>query len=345
MGDLEEVLSRKYLLIDTWDVRHQHFLISGFSILMFATYGAFMWLLFSMTTNITTSLLLLGSQIGLGLPATRAFYDFGMATRRMLKFYDAGILGADIKATNLKIAIGDIPLVFERLDYQVRKFDSGALDDLNDIAWFIVVVWAMISSAGLFTEFAGVPLSILSVVVLAITCFTSYISGYRTNQGVSFEEDLDHLEYYVDRCIKAVDSAMPTANGNVILQVTKKGRRTVLLDIIVEFKLSMNSIIEYHIGLSSHLQERFIIEAPPESLDYAYTMFKELPVVKESGWVFEQVTTHSGRIIRIMNLEGKLSISDRSTFVTSPDLIEKKVLVTKETLSRIDRILTSSITH
>ncbi|MHA1862889.1 MAG: hypothetical protein ACTSWA_03895 [Candidatus Thorarchaeota archaeon] len=345
MSDLEEVLKSKYLLIDTWDVRHQHLLISSFSILMFATYGVFLWLLCSMTPSITTSLLLLGSQIGLGLPATRAFYDFGVTTRGLLKFYDAGILGTDIEDRDLKINIGDIPLVFERLDFQIRKYDSESFDDLNDIAWFIVVVWAMISSAGIFTDFAGIPFCILGVFVLAITCLTSYVSGYRTIQGVSFEEDLHHLEYYVDRAIKSVDVALPDANGHVILQVTKQGRRTVLIDIIVEFTLSKNSIIEYHLGLSSHKHERFIIEAPTEFLDSAYHMFKELPVVKESGWTFEQVTTQSGRIIRIANSESILSISNRSTFVISPDLIEKNVLVAKETLSSVANILNTSLTN
>ncbi len=69
MSDLEEVVNRKYLLIDTWDVRHQHLLFTGFGLLMFVVYGAFMLLLCSMTPSLMSSLLLLGSQIGLGLPS------------------------------------------------------------------------------------------------------------------------------------------------------------------------------------------------------------------------------------------------------------------------------------
>lgn len=337
--DLEEVIRRKYHLIDTWDVRHQYLLISSFSIVLFVTYGAFLWLLCSMTPSIFTSILLLSSQIGLGLPATRAFYDFGVTSRGMLKLYDSGILGTDVETSDLKINVGDIPLVFERFDFEIRKYDSGALDDLNDVAWFVVIVWAMISSVGIFIDFVGISLCILGAVVLVITCFASYISGYRTIQGVSFEEDLHHLEYYVDRCIKAADTALPSANGQIILQVIKRRRQTVLIDIIVEFTISLNSIIEYHIGLSSHLQERFIIDAPIETLDMAYTKFKELPVVKELKWTLEQVTTQSGRIVRISNSESKFSMSDRSSFVINPDIVKKKGLVINETLSSIVRIL------
>jgi len=339
MSDLEEVIRRKYLLIDCWDVRHQHLLISSFSIVLFAIYGAFLWLLCSMTPSIFSSILLLSSQIGLGLPATRAFYDFGVTSRGKLKLFDSGILGTDVETRDLKINVGDIPLLFERFDFEIRKYDSGALDDLNDIAWFVVIVWAMISSVGIFIEFVGVPFFILGAVVLVITCFASYLSGYRTIQGVSFEEDLHHLEYYVDRFIKAADTALPSANGEIILQVTKRGRLTVLLDIIVEFTISSNSIIEYHIGLSSHLQERFIIGAPIETLDLAYTKFKELSVVEELKWSLEQVTTQSGRIVRISNLESKFSMSDRSSFVINPDIVKKNALVINETLSSIAKIL------
>ncbi|MHA1135902.1 MAG: hypothetical protein ACTSSE_05390 [Candidatus Thorarchaeota archaeon] len=343
MGDLEEVISRKYLLIDTWDVRHQHFLITGFSILMFVIYWVFMWLLCSLTPSITTSLLLLGSQIGLGLPATRAFYDFGVTTRGMLKFYDAGILGNDFETVELKINTGDISLLFERLDFQIRKYDSGAIDDLNDLAWFTIVVWAVISSAGILTVIAGIPICSFGAIVLVITCFISYTNGYRTVRGVSFEEDLSHLEYYVDRCVKAVDKAMPKENGTVVLQVTKHGKRTVLIDIIVEFCLPQETVIEYHLGLSSHKPERFIIVAPSESLETAYSKFKNFSVVKDSTWYLEQVTTQSGRIIRIVNNESILCVCDRSTFVVNPETVEKNTQATNKILSDIASIIKTSL--
>jgi len=343
MGDFEEVISRKYLLIDTWDVRHQHLLITGFSILMFVIYWIFMWLLCSMTPSLTTVLLLLGSQIGLGLPATRAFYDFGITARGMLKFYDAGILGNDTETVDLKIKTGELSLFFERLDFQIRKYDSGALDDLNDLAWFTIVIWAVISSAGIFTVIAGIPICAFGSVVLVITCLVSYASGYRTVRGLSFEEDLNHLEYYVDRCIKALDQAMPKDNGTLVLQVAKRGRRTVLIDIIVEFCLPQESVIEYHLGLSSHEQERFIIVPPAESVDTVYSKFKGLSVVKDSTWILEQVTTQSGRIIRIVNSDSTLRICDRSTFVVAPETVEANTLATNEILSNIAIILKTAL--
>ena len=343
MGDLEEVVSRKYLLIDTWDVRHQHLLITGFSIMMFVTYWTFMWLLCSMTPSITTALLLLGSQIGLGLPATRAFYDFGVDARGMLKFYDAGILGTDAEIVDLKINTGDVSLFFERLDLLIRKYDSSARDDLNDLAWFTIVVWAVISTVGIFTTIVGIPICGLGSFVLLITCFVSYAGGYRTATGNSFEEDLNHLEYYIDSCIKSVDQALPKANGKVILQVSKKGRRTVLIDIIVEFNLQNDSIIEYHLGLSSQRDERFIIVIPREYLNIAYSKFKRLPVVENSKWILEQITTQTGPIVRIINSKNRFCICNRSTFVVNPETVKKNILATSELLTDIGTILKTAL--
>lgn len=343
MGDLEEAISRKYILIDTWDVTHQHLLITGFSSIMFVTYWIFMWLICSMTPSSTTALLLLGSQIGLGLPATRAFYDFGVAARGMLKFYDAGILGSDIETEDLKIKTGEVSLFFERLDLLIQKYDTGARDDLNDLAWFAIVAWAVISSTGIFTAIAGIPICSLGSFVLLITCFVSYIGGYRSAMGNSFEEDLHHLEYYIDRCIKSVDKTLPKANGKIILQVSKKGRKTVLIDIIVEFTLQHDLIIEYHLGLSSQREERFIVVVPSKYLDMTYTKFKNFPVVKNSSWILEQVTTQSGPIIRIVNSEQRLCICDRSTFVVNPEIVEKNILVTKEILTDIGSILETTL--
>jgi len=286
-------------------------------------------------------MLLLGSQIGLGLPATRAFYDFGVTTRGMLKFYDAGNLGNDVETIDLKVNVGDMPLVFDQLDYQIRKYDSGAIDDLNDLAWFAIFIWAMISSAGIFAQFTGIPLCTFGVIVLVATCFASYASGYRTVQGVSFEEDLHHLEYYIDRCIRSVDSALLAENGKVIVQVSEQGRRTVLIDIVVEFVLSSDFVVEYHIGLSSQRKERFIVVTPADSLDRVYAKFKKIPTVQSANWTLEQITTQSGVIIRIVNLESKLSISDRASFVITPDHVENNILLTQEILTEIGKILES----
>jgi hypothetical protein len=257
----------------------------------------------------------------------------------MLKFYDTEHIGNDLEITDLRINIGDLPLVFEQLDFQIRKYDSEGFDDLNDLVWFAIIVWAVISSAGMFPYVAGIPICVFGAFILLAACFISYVSGYRTNQGVSFEEDLNHVEYYIERCAKTIDDALPTVNAKVVLQVTTRGRRTVILDFILEFFLLSNAVVEYHIGFSSSRLERFIINVPTDVVDSVYVKFKDLPAVTDSNWKLEQITTQAGRIARIVNLDCTLSISDPSSFVITPENVEKKILVAKETLLQIGTIL------
>lgn len=302
-----------------------------------------MWILCSLTPSITAALLLLGSQIGLGLPATRAFYDFGVSTRGMLKFYDAGVLGTDMQTEDLRIATGDISLLFERFEFLIRKYDSGALDDLNDLAWFVIVIWAVISSAGIFTTIGGIPMCMFGSFILIITCIVSYISGYRTIQGFSFEEDLNHLEYYISRSINKIIKTLPDETGIVILQVTKRRRRTILIDIIVEFQLANNSIIEYHLGLSTQRKERFILFLPSTAVDTTYSNIKKLLTTKHPSWTVEQITTQSGRILRIINSQGRFCICDHSTFVINPEAVEQHTQPASATLKDIVLILKNAV--
>ncbi|MGY5879057.1 MAG: hypothetical protein RTV31_02355, partial [Candidatus Thorarchaeota archaeon] len=75
----------------------------------------------------------------------------------------------------------------------------------------------------------------------------------------------------------------------------------------------------------------------------AYSKFKKLRIVKDTEWTLEQVTTQAGLIVRIVNPETKLSICDRTTFVTNPENTEKAIIASKEIFSDIAAILNSSL--
>ncbi|TFG34878.1 hypothetical protein EU527_00820 [Candidatus Thorarchaeota archaeon] len=339
MGDLEEAVKRKYLLVDSWDAIHQHSLIVGFSLLILIIYTIFLWFICSMTPSLHTSLLLLGSQIGLGLPATRAYYDFGLSARSMLKFHDFGALGSPNSTEDLSISIGDLSLVFERMNMQIAKYDRGVLDDLNDIAWFIIIVWSMISSF-LFLEQLG-PFSVcpFGALVLVVVCIASYYTGFRTVRGDSFEEDFSHLEFYVNTHIRNIDAELPLANGMIIIQLVRKRRKYAIVDILVEYRLQNKMILEYHLGFSSAHKERFILEAPYDLIECFYEKMKEMAVVKQADWIIEQITTQSGKILRLVNQRKTLDISEKNTFIIGPSVVNKSALQASSIMRNIAAIL------
>lgn len=335
MDDLEETLNYSYHLVDSWKAQFQHLITIVSSLLIFPFYGVFLWLLCSLTPGVIPSLLLLGTQLGLGIPMTRAYYDFGITTSNSLTLFDSDVHEDDQDIIDHRISVGDIPLLFERMELQVQKYDAGKFDDLNDLSWFLVIVWAIISSGAHYLGFLGQLLSIFGVIILLGACIMCYASGYWTKRGFSFEEDLDHLEFYIDSFVKVLDATLPAINGTFVLQVKHRRRSYALVDFATEFILGDSITLEYHFGLSSSLKERFVMEAPDAVIAATYDTLRKVESIFDAGWELEQVNTLSGVIIRIVNPHSKLSISDRSSFVTSPSLIEHNTKLLRDILSNI----------
>jgi hypothetical protein len=335
MGDLEEALSRKYYLIDMNSVRYQQLLILIISLLIFALYGVFLEMLCSISPNLLVLLLLIGTQVGLGLPLSRAYYDIGISTRKLMKLYNVGNHGEKGDITDLRINLGDLPLVFEQLEMQISKYDVGKMDDLTDISWFIVIVWAIVSSITHYIGFFGQPLCIFGVVVLLGASLLSYVSGYWTRSAESFEEDLLHLEYYVNAFVKRLDSMLPNLNGTIILRLVPKRRRSSLADIAMEFIITEGITLKYSFGLTSDLPETVSIEAPSDLVQCIHERLLDLSFGSEIKWTTEQVTTKSGVIIRIVNSARKLNISDKRSYISSPATIEQISRETEDVLGAI----------
>jgi hypothetical protein len=342
MGDLEEVLKRKYRLVDLWDVRHQQLLLIVISLIIFVSYGAFLWLLCSLAPSLLVVLLLAGTQMGLGLPLTRAYSEFGVSIRKAMKAYDAGLHSFKKNTTDVVIGTGELPLVFEQLELQISKYDTGRLDDLTDISWFLVIVWSMVSSIAHYISFLNQVLYLMGVAVLLSSCFMSYASGYWARSDNYLEEDMHHLEYYVTTFVKALDTIVPRLNGKVILRLIDKRRSSILVDIVLEFIFSATATLEYHFALASSLQECFTIEAPSEVVTSLYQDLVHSNSIAHMSWTIECMKTESGEIIRIMKPKHRLNISDKSSYIQSPDVV---VQLSKETGKVFSAIVASTERH
>lgn len=334
MGDLEEALKRRYYLVDIRSVQYRHILMIAVSFLIFTSYAIFLWLLCSLSSSVSSALLLVVTQICLGIAVTRAYYDFGLTTRRKVQFYNASLHDVEGDIYDLRMHIGDLPLLFEVMDTQVKKYDRSKSDDLMDISWFLVIIWAIISAAARYANLLGQTLWIFGVFVLLAACLVAYESGYWTRGGFSFEESLDHLEYYVVTLLKSIDAVLPTANSALILQLAVRGRKTIIIDMAAEF-IARDVKIEYHIGLSSAHHEQFIVKLADEATNAVYDKLRALEAVIETGWAVECVSTPSEDTVRILNPVAGLNIADRSSFVTSPSTIEAN--------SRTPQVILSSI--
>jgi hypothetical protein len=323
MSQLEEESSKKHIIVDKFEDRMNHLKTAAFSLTLALLYTAYLWFVCSTSPSTTSSLLLFGSQIAIGFPATRAYYEWGVSNKEKLHFFDPAKLNGKGKQLEIDIHLGDLPLFFEKMDLQIRRYDKGSFDDLSDIAWFGIFVWAAVSSSLFYLSISGHPLSLAGSLVLMLACAGSYLSGYWKARSQSFEDDLSHLQYFVTKRYKDIDNHLPESNIRVYVQMKEQWRTIVLTDFSIKISLGSDSAIEFHMGLSSTEKERIVIKAEEDVLNRVYNGAQQLPEVKENRWFVERIITPSGPIVRILNESSDFSITNRTSYVKSPSLIDE----------------------
>ena len=335
MSKLEEVSSKRLVLVDNLNARKNHILTFAFSVLFGVVYGAFLWFVYSTRPGVMSTLLLFGSQIAIGFPATRAYYDLGVSNRENLHFIDPAKFNGNGSLHDVEIHIGEIPLIFEKIDLQIRKYDLGSLDDLTDIAWFGIFVWAAFSSTSFFFRTSGNLQYIVGSLILLSLCFGSYLSGYWTRRNFEFEDDLSHLQYYVEKRLQDIDAHLPKNGARILVQVLERWRTMSIVDFSVQLKLGEDSSVAYHMGFASNEQERIVVQAGNDVLMKVYDGLTKAPSISENGWHAEKKKTQSSSMVQVVNRTSVFSVNKRSSFVTSPSVIDDSSETTAKAFSRV----------
>jgi len=323
MSHLEEESKKRHIVVDTYEARNNHLKVLSFSILLAVVYAVFLALVCSTHSSITSSTLLFGSQIVIGFPATRAYYEWGVSNKEKLTFLDPSKMNGKGTFREVDIHMGDISLFFEKMGLQVDQYDKGSFDDLNDMAWFGIFVWAAFSSTMFFLDMNGFYLCIAGSLVLMIACIPVYRNGYRKTSPQSFEDDLVHLQYYVETRYKHLDQYIANRKSRVFLQMSEQRRSIALLEFSIEVILGGENVLEFHMGLSTSENERFVIKADDDTLDRVMERMQQLVEIKSERWMIEKIMTVSGPIVRFVNQSSDFSITNRISYVKTPNLIDE----------------------
>ena len=323
MSLLEEETKKKHIVVDSFQARNNHLGTFSFSLVLAIVYALFLWFVCSTRPDVMSSLLLFGSQIAIGFPATRAYYEWGVSNKEKLKFLNPAKLNGKGIFREVDIHIGDIPLFFEKMELQVKRYDRGNFDDLNDLAWFGIFVWAAFSSSMFFLQINGYYLCVAGSLVLMLSCFGVYLNGYWKRRPQSFEDDLSHLQYYVETRYKHMDQYLPKKKSRVFLQICEQRRFTALLEFSLEVRLGGENALEFHLGLATSEKERFVIKADDNTLERIIEEMHSTIEIKDDIWMLERIMTASGPIVRIVNKSSEFSILDRASYIRSPSIIDE----------------------
>ncbi|MFW9833289.1 MAG: hypothetical protein ACFFEK_04790 [Candidatus Thorarchaeota archaeon] len=335
MSKLEAVSSKQLVLVDSYDARKNHILVLAFALLIGIVYAMFLWLVCSTTPGLVSALLLFGSQIAIGFPAARAYYDLGVSHRENLHFIDPSKFNEVGKKHEVEINLGEIPLIFEKIGIQIQKYDKGSSDDLSDLVWFGIFVWASISSASFYLRVSGNFLWSVGALILFVACTGSYVSGYSIKHRIKFEDDLNHLQYYVEKHLKTIDAILPNNGTRHFVQILERWRVMVLIDFISRIKIGESGTLEYHMGFPSSRTECILIKAPDDIISKLNNKLQSIHFIKIGDWTVQQSELN----LRVTNIKTDFSVSNRSSFVASPSIVDDKSRITADIISKIYSLL------
>jgi hypothetical protein len=331
MSKLEEVSSKRLALVDSFDARKNHLLMIALTSVIGLVYTSFLWLVCSTIPGITSALLLFGSQIAMGFPVSRAYYDLGVSNRENLHFIDPARFNGNGQHHDIDIHLAEIPLIFEKIGIQIQKYDKGSLDDLSDLVWFGIFVWATISSASFYLGFSGNPICLVGTLVLVTACLGSYLSGYRTQRSYDFEDDLNHLQYYVEKRLRDLDEYLPRKGSRFSVQVLERWRALILTDFSINVEIKPSVTLVYQMGFPSVDSERIVIEADDDLLKQLSADLQRVPFIADNDWTVQQ----NRSVVEIVNNSSDFSVNNRSTFVISPSMVDETSKVTAGVFSKV----------
>ncbi len=190
-------------------------------------------------------------QLAVGLPGTRLAHQAGLRARRRTVLIDPATLQDGWARIEEPVTPAGIPHIFEGLQSSTRESSTDRpVDDLNDLAWFAIVVTMMLSTLALWTGVPSLVAALAGPIALSTASTATYINGYSTPSGQHLDQVLDHLEFIVTSRLQQLDQLRQHADITLATVWLQKGTQRVLCDFTA--RLSCNDTTAYYaLGIPS----------------------------------------------------------------------------------------------
>ncbi len=319
-------MKTRYLLLNWKRVRLFQVLTAIGSAVLLVVYGAFLVLYCQTLEGFPLALLMLSTQIGVGLVSTRLCQTIGITSKRKLAFLNPSKLGEDWSLLEEESDADGITQLFESLHLELQGVQPRT-DDVLDLAWFVVIVWSAISTAAAVLIGSLPFLCVSPALILAGLSALCYHDGYQSGAAVSFSESLDHLEHLACSRIFAIQSAASGVFSVPFVRWKAKNQSRVLADIGVyvlgRTLEETDSVIAYSVGFSPNGTERIEILLSADSDRSSLGSVSDLELVDDFEWgVSDEISSTWHKTI-LSNTKGSPSILDPTTLIKSPSELKK----------------------
>lgn len=321
----------KQVVIDWSGVHAQDYKILILSIPVFLIYALIIILICSYEESIIAGMLFLLIQLVFGMSLTRIYHQLGNKAKAKLMLLDPSKLPSGWTLIQRETHAANISGIFEKFLSSLSEADKKSTDDVNDIAWFLIAVWAMASTLFALTWGIFFPACLASVGFLLFVCFITYYEGHKGLVNGYFEDEIDHLEYHIHSRLDNLTSLHPNVRSFVSWKV--KNGKMVLNDFCVSFELesSTGANLRCYLGIPSKEKERVIIKCGKIMNDVIKRKIRELI---SNEWVW-RISQTDDQTIEVVNVKDVFDLSTRGSFVRTPEKPAYLTRVVKDLLGII----------
>ncbi|TXT55218.1 MAG: membrane protein of unknown function [Candidatus Thorarchaeota archaeon] len=273
-------------------------------------------------------------QVAVGMAAIRVAFSLGMKTRESVKVFSPNKKVSDWETHHFETGPERLNKIFEQAIGKIGDDLETNYDDWIDLAWFAVMIWAMIEIL-IFILFDPIEsVCAFSSILLSILCVGVFTNGYRSADIGYILDNLNHLEYLLQARMRIFSSLVTSQSFEAIFLLKKKGKKCVIYDLRVDILRNKenNTVIRYYLGLPRQEQERIHIRSigPLSKDDLA-----NIDISEEENWSLRMDQSGDYFDVYFINIDESLDLSNSSTYVKSPDDINQHNLVLTRLLEYI----------
>ena len=274
---------------------------SGYAVLLYA-YCIF-W------QGLACTVFLFITQLIVGMILTRCHHSFGIVIKNQAKFIDSSMLDNDWKIQRVEVEYEDLKTILTNVFAKVPVHNTNEIDDYNDLAWFVILLWSLFSSVVGNFLYLEPSFYVIGALVTALTCLMIFINGYQSTDLSYLRDHLEHLEFYIlSRLSKLF---MSDSCKTPFIEWISKNNTTTLNDLGFRFICSENEFC-YYIGLPSMQNERIEIQITNDDISTITSRLNTLS--SKSNWSFTLQSEENYTWIQLCNeiKEGTLGLRSMS---------------------------------
>ncbi|RDE17275.1 MAG: hypothetical protein C4K49_03665 [Candidatus Thorarchaeota archaeon] len=335
---------RGILLIDSSVVRRTGLKALVVSVPVLTGYTIFLTLLSPVSGTVPGAIVLLAFEAMIGLAATRVYNGFGVRARALVGFKDPSQLTGPRRETVAETHLEEIARLFERTEREAKRYDSMKIDDMTDVAWFVVLVYAVGSIGLMVATGPNFALCLGAMPLTAAICLICFVDGFRSASVRNLSDDLDELENHIMTRLRILQSVTRNHNGTIRVRWLDIGKRQLVADIGIVITIPRRQshsdvAVYYWLGILSSECERLEIVGESEIRDLLASVLAALSIVVELGWKTEVEERVSGFRVQILNPLHEIKVSSLSSIVTTPTSSQKVSETIAGTVSQLQEVL------